>query len=105
MKKGFLNDSDWQPLSGAASEAAGIPMYIDDEGALSASAMRSRARRMVQRLGVRIIFVDYLQKMAAPKEYKGQREAEVNFNIQSLEKHCKGIENTCCGTFAAFAGC
>ena len=92
MKKGFLNDADWQPLSNAANEAAGIPLYIDDEGALSASALRSRARRMVQRLNVRIIFVDYLQKMAAPKEYKGQREAEVNFNIQSLKNIAKELK-------------
>jgi replicative DNA helicase len=47
---------------------------------------------MVQRNKVQVLFLDYLQKMAAPKQYAGNREAEVNYNVQSLKNIAKELK-------------
>jgi len=90
MKMGKVGD--FQPLMTAADTLSAIPLYIDDEGAQGASSIRSRARRMVQRYGCRVLMLDYLQKMAAPPEYRGQREAEVNHNVQALKNIAKELK-------------
>ena len=90
MKMGKVGD--FAPLMDAANVLTGIPLYIDDEGAQSAASIRSRARRLVQKFGCRVIMLDYLQKMAAPPEYKGQREAEVNHNVQALKNVAKELK-------------
>lgn len=90
MKMGKVGDL--QTLMTAADTLSSIPLYIDDEGAQGASSIRSRARRMVQRYGCRVLMLDYLQKMAAPPEYRGQREAEVNHNVQALKNVAKELK-------------
>jgi replicative DNA helicase len=90
MKMGKVGD--FAPLMDAANVLTGIPLYIDDEGAQSAASIRSRARRLVQKCGCRVIMLDYLQKMAAPPEYRGQREAEVNHNVQALKNVAKELK-------------
>lgn len=90
MKMGKVGD--FAPLMDAANVLTSIPLYIDDEGAQSAASIRSRARRLVQKCGCRVIMLDYLQKMAAPPEYKGQREAEVNHNVQALKNVAKELK-------------
>jgi replicative DNA helicase len=90
MKMGKVGD--FAPLMDAANVLTGIPLYIDDEGAQSAVSIRSRARRLVQKCGCRVIMLDYLQKMAAPPEYRGQREAEVNHNVQALKNVAKELK-------------
>lgn len=90
MKMGKVGD--FAPLMDAANTLTSIPLYIDDEGAQSAASIRSRARRLVQKCGCRVIMLDYLQKMAAPPEYKGQREAEVNHNVQALKNVAKELK-------------
>jgi replicative DNA helicase len=90
MKMGKVGD--FAPLMDAANTLTGIPLYIDDEGAQSAASIRSRARRLVQKCGCRVIMLDYLQKMAAPPEYRGQREAEVNHNVQALKNVAKELK-------------
>lgn len=90
MKMGKVGD--FAPLMDAANTLTSIPLYIDDEGAQSAASIRSRARRLVQKCGCRVIMLDYLQKMAAPPEYRGQREAEVNHNVQALKNVAKELK-------------
>jgi len=90
MKMGKVGD--FAPLMDAANVLTGIPLYIDDEGAQSAASIRSRARRLVQKCGCRVIMLDYLQKMAAPPEYRGHREAEVNHNVQALKNVAKELK-------------
>jgi len=92
MKKGMMAESQWPELMKASEQLSAMPLYIDDEGGQSASAVRSRARRMVQRNKVQVLFLDYLQKMAAPKQYSGNREAEVNYNVQSLKNIAKELK-------------
>ncbi len=56
-------DRLWQ----VGDELGGIPLYFDFHPAPTLENARHSIRRMVTRYGVKLVFVDYLQLMSAPK--------------------------------------
>jgi replicative DNA helicase len=73
-----LAEHDIGRVRQAAAELTDLPVYIDDTPGLTVMQLRSLARRMVSRWGVRALFVDYLQLMSAPGAGKESRQAEVS---------------------------
>jgi replicative DNA helicase len=64
-----------------------LKIFIDDTGGLDIFELRSRARRMVSKHGVRLIVIDYLQIMSG-EGIKGQnREQE----ISTISRKLKGL--------------
>jgi replicative DNA helicase len=82
-----FNPLDWDNFTNKTAKLAGAPIYIDDTGALSIMELRSRARRMVSRYGVKLIIIDYCQLMKGDTSYKGNREQE----ISSISGGCKAM--------------
>ena len=63
------------------------PVEIDDGGALSAVELRSKARRRVDKDGVQIIFVDYLQLMSTPSgENRNQEISKLSRQLKQLAR-------------------
>lgn len=75
------------------SEKVGhMPLVIDDTPALNILEFRSRARRMVHKLGVGLIIIDYLQLMSGIRDRNGNREQEMSTitrNLKALAKELK----------------
>lgn len=69
------------------SKLAQSPIYIDDTPAISIMELRIRARRMVEKYKVKIIFIDYLQLMKGEPHTHKNREQE----ISSISRGCKLI--------------
>lgn len=63
LRTGKLNESDYNKLRTQAEELASLPLFIDDTGSLSISALRTRARRLKRKNNLAILFIDYLQLM------------------------------------------
>lgn len=63
---GHLSEGDFQRMAAGAGQLSGLPIYIDDQPALSIAALRARARRMKRQYGIGLIIVDYLQLMTGP---------------------------------------
>lgn len=61
-----MSADDWEQLSLAKTKAGNIPLYIADTPGLSLAELQSISRRAIRRLGVRVLFVDYLQIMEYP---------------------------------------
>ena len=73
-----INDRDFQTLSMAAKQISGAPIYIDDSAGLNIDEVRSRARRMHKKYGVKLFVIDYLQLMSGTGSEKNKnREREV----------------------------
>lgn len=53
-----------------------LPIYIDDETNLTPSLLVSKVRRLIREKGIKIIFIDYLQKMK-PDEKAFSRNDEI----------------------------
>lgn len=62
-KLGKLNDEDELKLEEAAEQVKQLPLYVDDTPGLSMRDIRAKAAVAVQRLGVTVVLVDYLQRI------------------------------------------
>ena len=63
IKKGkdHLTTYEFERFNAALGEIAKAPMFIDDTPALHITDIRARTKRLVQKHGVKIILVDYIQ--------------------------------------------
>jgi replicative DNA helicase len=65
------------------------PIYIDDTAALNIFEFRAKARRLVNKHGVGIIIIDYLQLMSGSGDKGSNREQEISTisrNLKALAK-------------------
>lgn len=93
LRKGTLNDEEWQRLFSNVSELEKAPLFIDETPALSIFDFRAKCRRLVMQHGVKIIMVDYLQLMTANNGGKGNgnREQEISTISRSLKAIAKEL--------------
>ena len=89
LRKGTLDDDEWQRLFSNVSELENAPLYIDETPSLSIFDFRAKCRRLVMQHGVRLIMVDYLQLMTAGGG--GNREQEISMISRSLKAIAKEL--------------
>lgn len=80
-----LNE-DWQK---AIKQYASAKILVDDSSPLNIHQLRTKARRMVNKDGVRLIIIDYLQLMDGIEKSTKNREQEISkisSNLKSLAK-------------------
>ena len=78
LRKGDLQEGDWNAIMNAAATLSGIELYIDDTPGLSLLEMRAKARRQLRDKEKGLIIVDYLQLMQPPSSRRdGNRAVEV----------------------------
>lgn len=87
IKKGTLEDHEFQQLHAKTGQLAKAPVYIDDTPGLSVFELRAKARRLKEQKGIELIIIDYLQLMTAGGEGKGNREQE----IATISRSLKGL--------------
>lgn len=90
LRKGNLEDHEWQQLNFKVRDLENAPLYIDDTPSLSIFDLRAKARRLVSQYGIKIIIIDYLQLMTAGGgKGTGNREQEISTisrNLKALAK-------------------
>ena len=89
IRNGKLEQEDWPRLSTAVSRIKDAPLYIDDTPALTATEIRSRARRLAREHGgLGMIMVDYLQLMrvAGFSEGRTAEISEISRNLKAIAK-------------------
>jgi replicative DNA helicase len=93
LRKGQMNDEEWQRLFSNVSALENAPLYIDETPSLSVFDFRAKCRRLVMQHGVKIIMVDYLQLMTANsgKGGAGNREQEIATISRSLKAIAKEL--------------
>jgi len=82
---------EWMQLNTRINELANAPLYIDDTPSLSIYEFRSKIRRLVTVMGVKIVIIDYLQLMTGPPELRSMREQEVSVISRSLKAIAKEL--------------
>ena len=86
-----LESHEWVQLNERLKDLSKAPLYIDDTPSLSIYEFRSKARRLVNTAGVKMIVIDYLQLMTGPPELRGMREQEVSMISRSLKAIAKEL--------------
>ncbi len=85
LRRGLLNDEEFQEVSEAMGGLADAPIFVDDTPAISITELRSKARRLRAEAEVELIIVDYLQLM------QGHRAENRVQEISQISRNLKGI--------------
>lgn len=91
LRKGALNDEEWDKFTAAVSILEKKPIHIDDTGNMTVTTLSSRARRLMNQVGpLGLIVVDYLQLMVGKGENRTTILSEISRGLKSLAKelHC-----------------
>jgi replicative DNA helicase len=92
LRKGKLNQDDWNQLHTNISLLSEAPIFINDTPGLSIMEFRSIARRLKQQNDVSMILIDYLQLMRGTADSKGLREQEISMISRSLKAISKELK-------------
>jgi replicative DNA helicase len=88
VRKGMINDTQYQELVHAASELSEKPIYVDDTPGITPLELRGKARRLRSRYGIKCIFIDYLQLMSqgGKVESRQQEVSEISRYLKALAR-------------------
>ncbi|MDO5531617.1 replicative DNA helicase [Sutterella sp.] len=90
LRKGRLDDEDWDNFTAALHKLEEKPIYIDDTPGLTITELSSRTRRLVNMTGrLGLVVVDYLQLMSGQSrssDNRAQELSEISRGLKSLAK-------------------
>lgn len=92
LRKGDLQDHEYQQLHQRIGRLSDAPLFIDDTPALSIFELRAKCRRLKAQHGIQMIIIDYLQLMSAGGEGKGNREQEISSISRSIKSIAKELD-------------
>jgi replicative DNA helicase len=91
LKKGTLENFEWEQLNAKIGGLVEAPLYIDDTPALSIFELRAKCRRLVAQHKIELIIIDYIQLMSSGGDGKGNREQEISTISRSLKSLAKEL--------------
>ncbi|MEX0813418.1 MAG: replicative DNA helicase [Chitinophagales bacterium] len=90
LRKGDLEEHEWQQLHHKTKKLSEAKLFIDDSPALNIFELRAKCRRLKSQHDIQLIIIDYLQLMSGQggngKQF-GNREQE----ISNISRGLKGI--------------
>ncbi|MFN6946386.1 MAG: replicative DNA helicase, partial [Cytophagaceae bacterium] len=95
IRKGNLEEYEWQQLHHRIPKLTNAPIYIDDTAALSIRELRTKSRRLKAKHDIQMIIIDYLQLMSGEGNSKGSsgnREQEIAAISRALKNLAKELE-------------
>jgi replicative DNA helicase len=87
IRRGELNEHEFERLVDASQKLARAPFYIDDSPGLTVSALRTRARRLKRQHGLALIVVDYLQLL------QGSNSRRNDNRVLEISEITRGLKN------------
>jgi replicative DNA helicase len=90
LKKGDLQDYEWEQLNTRVKSLVEAPIFIDDTPALSVFELRAKCRRLKEQHKIELIVVDYIQLMRSG-DSAGNREQEISTISRSLKALAKEL--------------
>ena len=86
-----MDDVRYRFYVNAASQAALLPILIDDTGGMSIYQLKGKARAL-RREGCQALIVDYIQLMNAGEKHRGNREQEISEISRGLKSLAKELD-------------
>jgi replicative DNA helicase len=92
LRRGNLEDYEWEQLNAKINKLIDAPIFIDDTAALSIFELRAKCRRLKEQHDIQLIMVDYIQLMTAGgTDGKSNREQEISTISRSLKSLAKEL--------------
>ncbi len=95
IRKGNLQEWEWQQLHSKIGALTESPLLIDDTPALNIFEFRAKCRRLKSQYDIQMIIIDYLQLMHGKAEGQGgggNREQEIGSISRALKSVAKELE-------------
>lgn len=92
MNNGKMSMEELEQVVMANDRINKLNIFIDDTGGIDIYELRSKARRMVSKHGVKLIVIDYLQLMSGDGNKTQNREQEVSSNSRKLKALAKELK-------------
>jgi replicative DNA helicase len=91
MRKGTLDQRDWTTVAATRGRINDAPLYIDDSPNMTLVEIRAKCRRLKQRVGLKMVIIDYLQLMTSGKKVES-RQQEVSEFSRALKLLAKELQ-------------
>ncbi|MEE9314941.1 MAG: replicative DNA helicase [Rhizobiaceae bacterium] len=90
IRRGEINDTEFEKLVGCSQMMHRIPLYIDQTGGISIGQLAARARRLKRQRGLDVLIIDYIQLMTGNKR-TDNRVQEITEITTGLKALCKEL--------------
>jgi replicative DNA helicase len=94
LRKGDLQEHEFQQLHSRITKLSTAPIYIDDTPGISIFDLRAKCRRLKMQYDIQLVIIDYLQLMTAGGNTKGgggNREQEISSISRSIKEIAKEL--------------
>ncbi len=92
LRKGNLEEYEWQQLYAQVDKLGKVPIFIDDTPGISIFELRAKCRRLKMQHDIQMVVIDYLQLMTGGGDNKGgNREQEISMISRGLKALAKEI--------------
>jgi replicative DNA helicase len=91
LRRNRLTRDDFARLQAACGDLQHAPIYIDDTPGLTLLQMRSKARRLHEQHGVKMVVIDYLQLMSSGSRAES-RQVEVSEISRGVKAMARELE-------------
>lgn len=93
MRSGNMDDDDWTRVARRMPDVTAAPLYVDDSPNLDLMQIWAKCRRMVERYGLKLVIIDYLQLMGSGSSKRFEsRQIEVSFMSRNLKLLAKELD-------------
>ncbi|HKT55494.1 MAG TPA: replicative DNA helicase [Microbacterium sp.] len=80
MRKGTLDSRDWTTIASTRGRINDAPLFIDDSANMTLVEIRAKCRRLKQRVGLKMVIIDYLQLMSSGKKVESRQQEVSEFS-------------------------
>ncbi len=91
IRRGDITSDEFSRMVSASQAIESAPLYIDDTPALTISALRTRARRLMRQHDLGLVVVDYLQLLRGTGRGAENRVQEISEITQGLKALAKEL--------------
>jgi replicative DNA helicase len=80
MRKGMVENRDWTTIASTRGRINDAPLYIDDSPNMTLVEIRAKCRRLSQKVGLKMVVIDYLQLMTSGKKVESRQQEVSEFS-------------------------
>jgi replicative DNA helicase len=94
LRRGNLEEYEWEQLYQKVKKLEEAPLYIDDTPAINIFELRAKCRRLKQQYDIKMVIIDYLQLMSGINpdgKGGGNREQEISNISRALKRIAKEL--------------
>ena len=88
---------DWTTIASTRGRINDAPLYIDDSPNMTLVEIRAKCRRLKQRVGLKMVVIDYLQLMTSGKRVESRQQEVASSRVRSScsRRSCRCRSSRC----------